>query len=219
MIDWSQAIDLYCERTGVGFWNEPLNALSNLSFVFAGCFGLWRYNRLKSFWVNYLSALSILVGIGSFLFHTFANRWSHLADIIPIAIFMASFFAFTLRHILNCDKLKTTIGTILFVGLSILVERYQPRHLLNGSLGYIHGILFLILISIYLKKIKHTLWKNYFLATGVFIIALSFRTIDHGVCTWMQVGTHFLWHLTNGILLGILIIISATCMLEKNHES
>lgn len=26
-------IDLYCERTAVGFWNEPINALSNIAFV------------------------------------------------------------------------------------------------------------------------------------------------------------------------------------------
>ncbi|WP_146345005.1 hypothetical protein [Falsiphaeobacter marinintestinus] len=28
-------IDLYCERTGPGFWGEPVNALSNLTFAAA----------------------------------------------------------------------------------------------------------------------------------------------------------------------------------------
>jgi hypothetical protein len=26
-------LDLYCERTAPGLWNEPLNALTNLAFI------------------------------------------------------------------------------------------------------------------------------------------------------------------------------------------
>lgn len=28
-------IDIYCERTAQGFWNEPLNALTNAAFLIA----------------------------------------------------------------------------------------------------------------------------------------------------------------------------------------
>lgn len=31
-MDWMLYVDLYCERTAPGVWNEPLNALSNLAF-------------------------------------------------------------------------------------------------------------------------------------------------------------------------------------------
>lgn len=31
-MDWVAAVDIYCERTSAGFWAEPINALSNLSF-------------------------------------------------------------------------------------------------------------------------------------------------------------------------------------------
>jgi hypothetical protein len=32
---WSTPVDLYCERTDPSFWAEPINALSNLSFLLA----------------------------------------------------------------------------------------------------------------------------------------------------------------------------------------
>ncbi len=34
-MDWFQAVDIYCERTSAAFWAEPVNALSNLSFIAA----------------------------------------------------------------------------------------------------------------------------------------------------------------------------------------
>ena len=32
---WFEPVDLYCERTDPGYWSEPLNALSNASFILA----------------------------------------------------------------------------------------------------------------------------------------------------------------------------------------
>ena len=37
--DLQTRFDLYCERTGVEFWSEPVNALTNLAFVVAGLWG------------------------------------------------------------------------------------------------------------------------------------------------------------------------------------
>ena len=28
-VDWSGAVNSYCERTGPGYWSEPVNAFSN----------------------------------------------------------------------------------------------------------------------------------------------------------------------------------------------
>lgn len=205
MIDWNQAIDFYCERTSVGFWAEPLNAISNLSFVFAGIYGIKNIPTNNSRWLKALSLLAICVGIGSFLFHTFANKWSHLADIIPIGIFMATFIGFTANKIFKQGPFQTLMFVLAFIVLSVLVERYQPRHLLNGSLGYVHGITALIILSAYLRRISHPLTKYFLTATLIFSTSLIFRTIDHNVCSWLSVGTHFLWHTFNGLLMYVLL--------------
>ena len=42
-------IDLYCERTAPGLWEEPINALTNLSFFVAAWFA-WRLDSPPSPW-------------------------------------------------------------------------------------------------------------------------------------------------------------------------
>ena len=34
-MDWFAPIDIYCERTAPGFWDEPFNALTNAAFLIA----------------------------------------------------------------------------------------------------------------------------------------------------------------------------------------
>ncbi len=34
-MDWSRAVNSYCERTDPGFWSEPVNALTNAAFLVA----------------------------------------------------------------------------------------------------------------------------------------------------------------------------------------
>ncbi len=88
MINWFTNIDLYCERLTPNFWAEPFNAISNISFIIAGIFALYSAKKLNKLDVSIqiLSVLTIFIGIGSFLFHTFANTWSSFADVVPISL-------------------------------------------------------------------------------------------------------------------------------------
>ena len=36
-------------------------------------------------------------------------------------------------------------------------------------------------------------------------MSLFFRTVDDAVCGAVPVGTHFLWHILNGVMLGWMI--------------
>ena len=91
-MDWTAAIDLYCERTSASFWAEPANAWSNLAFPAAALWATAAARRkggaTRAYWA--LVVLAALIGVGSFLFHTFANVWSEYADTIPIWIFVAA---------------------------------------------------------------------------------------------------------------------------------
>ena len=44
-------------------------------------------------------------------------------------------------------------------------------------------------------------------AAAVFVVSLGFRTIDLLVCTQVPIGTHFVWHLLNGVVVGGLIVL------------
>ncbi len=86
-------IDLYCERIGPGFWAEPANALTNLAFPVVA-WASWRMIRRSgtgSIGPSWLVALVISIGIGSFLFHTFATGWAQVLDVVPILLFQISY--------------------------------------------------------------------------------------------------------------------------------
>ena len=62
-------MDAYCERVGPGLLAEPLNAVSNISFLLAAWAAWVLANRTGtlSAGVRALIALAALVGIGSIL--------------------------------------------------------------------------------------------------------------------------------------------------------
>src|SRR5262245_52912209 len=85
----------YCERIngGPGLLGEPVNAATN-AVVFVAAGAAWYLgNRRKALsgelWV--LIGLSVAVGIGSTLWHTFETPWAHHLDVYPILLFQLSF--------------------------------------------------------------------------------------------------------------------------------
>lgn len=111
-MDWFTPIDIYCERISAAFWAEPLNAVSNLAFILAALWG-WieakRRDRLDPM-TMVLILLAGMIGVGSFLFHTFANAWSSLADVIPIWTFVLLFVLVALRRVAGIRPGRIGIG-------------------------------------------------------------------------------------------------------------
>ena len=71
-------IDLYCERVGPEMLAEPFNAFSNGAF-FVTAWLLWRRMRQHDAWSSGalpLITLIVAIGIGSSLFHTYAQGWA-----------------------------------------------------------------------------------------------------------------------------------------------
>jgi hypothetical protein len=43
------------------------------------------------------------------------------------------------------------------------------------------------------------------IGAGILVLSLAFRTLDLRVCAGFPLGTHFLWHLLNAVMLGWMI--------------
>jgi hypothetical protein len=214
---WFQPIDLYCERTDPGFWSEPLNALSNASFILAAgvAFLLWRRAGGRDVAGLWLIAAVAIVGTGSFLFHTFATRWSMLADVIPIAVFVYSYVVFALRRYLGLGWPAVLAATGAFALLDFNFARLWTALFgdvtLNGSIRYLPAAMALIIVGALCAiggdrtERSRIATRALFGAMAVFGVSLTFRSIDQEVCGSIPTGTHVLWHLLNGLVLFILI--------------
>lgn len=192
-------MDLYCERCGQpGFWAEPLNALSNVSFLIAAFFA-WRSanrHRNHSSELRILIALAAVVGVGSFLFHTLATVWAMYLDVIPILLFQLDFIWLYARRQMGLNHAKSAL--LLFFLLASSLPLLPLRDVMNGSLSYLPAWLMLLGFAFYhIRQSKHQPWQLMIAAILLFV-ALTFRTIDKGVCDTLPQGTHFLWHLING---------------------
>jgi hypothetical protein len=194
-------IDLYCERLIPGLWSEPLNAISNVSF-FIAAWAIWQVARrqqkiLSGIWI--LIALATSIGIGSFLFHTFATQWANLLDVISILLFQLCFIWLYSRRVVRMNQGYAGVLLAGFFFVSDVSKQFTT--LLNGSLSYAPA--FLVLLGFGLYHYRQQKREPFILlaATGVFLLALAFRTLDREICPLFLTGTHFLWHLCNGVVL------------------
>lgn len=204
-MDWSRPVDLYCERTDPSFWAEPVNAITNASFLIAAlvAFIQWRRKDAGDWPVLLLIVITAVIGVGSFIFHTVATRGAALFDTVPIAVFIYGYLFFALRRYLGLSLVMAAGLLIAFVAASYAESVVVPRGALNGSHAYLPALAATFVIGfLTLKRRAGPL----IIAAGVTIaVSLTFRSIDMAVCETFPLGTHFLWHSLNGLGLYLLL--------------
>ena len=211
-------IDLYCERTGPGFWNEPLNAVSNGAFLVAAAWG-WADARRRGgpdLAEAVLIVLAALIGVGSFLFHTIPNGWTELADVIPIWSFVACYVLVTIHRMSGGSLAETARIAGIVLAITAAVFWFTSEDVttdtdavtvgpLNGSLQYLPALLALAVFAVVSWWQRHPARTYVAGAALTFAVSLGFRTIDLAICPSVAIGSHFLWHLLNGLMIGLLL--------------
>lgn len=217
--DFFAAVDHYCERIDPSFWSEPLNAVTNATFLVAAAYAfvLWQRAEKRDGPSLWLITVTAIVGIGSFLFHTFANRWSLLADVIPIAVFIYSYFLLALRRYLGLGLVAAILITAAFAAFNMNFDRIWfaviGPYSLNGSIGYLPAAMALVVVGgSALSKSSTEAGRGLLLAAATFALSLTFRSVDEAVCTAFPMGTHFLWHALNA---AVLFVLMRTAILDR----
>src|SRR5579871_1798712 len=123
----------YCERTGSGLFDEPVNAVTNAAFFIAawGAWSLARRRNVLSAELWLLIALSVAVGVGSTLWHTFATPWARPLDVIPILLFQLGFIWIYGRRQAGLTGRVVAIVAAVYLGLALWGREY--RAWLNGG--------------------------------------------------------------------------------------
>jgi uncharacterized membrane protein len=223
-----EKIFLYCERgQDPSFWAEPFNAVTNAAFIIAALVAACDYRAApperRTLAAASLVALTFVIGVGSFLFHTYATQWASLADRIPIALFMLAYFTFLMRRFLALNWAVVVIALAAFYaslkyagsiqcnyeGLFPITAHAGAR-CLNGTVAYAPAFLALLGSAAVLALASHPAGRSIALASVVFLASMTLRTVDLELCELTRmgghlVGSHFLWHVLNALTLYILL--------------
>ncbi|WP_299553446.1 ceramidase domain-containing protein [uncultured Tateyamaria sp.] len=197
-------IDGYCERLGPGYWAEPVNAVTNAAFVIAA---LWMWRRSAG--VPMARALSVtlgLIGIGSYLFHTHAQVWAAIADVAPIGVFILVYLFAVNRDVWGMRPWLAGAATAAFIPYAALtVPVFQGLPVLGVSAGYIPVPVLILIYAALLWRRAPVLARGFVIGAVILFLSLTARSVDGMLCAQIPMGTHFLWHILNGIMLGWMI--------------
>ena len=166
--------------------------------MLAAAFALALAIRQKSITRSTITLISLAatIGCGSFLFHTMPSFQTMWLDIIPILLFQIFFLWLITRKLLSSNIYLAAGMVVIVVGSSCALLPFQKP--LNGSLFYIPSLVAMAAYGFLWAKRSQT--EPYLLsgAAYFFAIAIIARSSDWAV-PW-PLGTHFLWHLLNGVV-------------------
>jgi hypothetical protein len=203
-MDWTQQIDGYCERLSPTLWAEPVNAVTNLAFIIAAVIMWRRAGGVPS--ARVLAGILMLIGIGSFLFHTHATVWAALMDVVPIAVFVLTYLYLVNRWVLETGRAVAIVLTALFVPFAAIVTLgVSEVPFLRVSGSYWAVPLALVIYGMGLRRRYPDLVRGFWIGAAILVLSICLRSLDMAVCPGFPVGTHFAWHVLNGVMLGWMI--------------
>jgi hypothetical protein len=190
---------------GRGLLAEPINAASNAAFLLAAWL-LWRLARQRgalSAPIGLLLGLIVATGVGRTLFHTYATGWARWLDELPILLFQLAFLWFYARAVLHWPRVSAAALVV-----ELLVAAFGARgfpQFLNGSVTYAPaiGAIFALGPHHWLKCREEP--PLLLAAAGAFTLSLVLRAVDDAVCAAFPVGSHFLWHLLNAVVIYLAV--------------
>jgi hypothetical protein len=203
-------IDLHCERIQDGWFEEPFNTLSNLTF-FVVAYLLYRNhkNQHTPFLIKFFIAIIIIIGTGSIIFHSSARMWGALSDSIPIAIFAVTYvFAFA-RHILRAWWMAgfLVVGAYIatYFGVRYMYLGDIRGKMPDGYVSMIPSVYFMAGLTLLLYALKNSSALAFLKITLIAGLAVFFRTIDPMICEDFLIGSHFLWHMLAAAMIYMMV--------------
>lgn len=202
---WRQ-IDGYCERTDPSYWSEPVNAITNAAFLIAALV-LWR--RIGNAHMPLARALCVLlavIGVGSYLFHTHAQVWAAIADVLPIVGFSLLYIYAANRDYWGWPVWGAALGASAYIPYTAaLTPLFEALPFFAISSFYWPLPVLILAYAVLLRNRAPATARGLAIGAGILCVSLTARSIDEPLCAAVPLGTHFLWHVLNGVMLGWMI--------------
>lgn len=206
---------LYCETPPSilgAFPLEPWNAISSGVIVLFGLAALWIVRRRApaDLLLYAMTALLVVNGVGSILWHGLRTRWALNLDVIPALVFLVLMAIIWAKRV---SPWWQTVALVAFVLAAPLTFRFVAMDLsFYTRMGVSAAALTLAALWL--------IWRASVISApaaalgaaslGAAVVALGFRTLDPIACPDVPFGTHFLWHvfLSSAAFLGLLTLIA-----------
>ena len=186
-----------------------MNAVTNLAFVVAAVI-MWR----RSGGVPLARALCVIlgcIGVGSYLIHTHAQVWAAIADTTPIGLFILLYLFAITRDVWGMPWWAALVGTALFLPYAALtIPIWERVPILGVSAGYVPVPVLIVIYAVLLWSRHPQLARGFVAGAGLLMLSQLARSVDERVCMAVPLGTHFLWHLLNAVMLGWMIAVYVT---------
>lgn len=217
-MDWTQQFDGYCERTDFSFWAEPLNAWTNALYVIGGVYMLWRCRRNGLPITQVLGVTLVLIGIGSFLFHTFATAWASLADVAPIGAFILVYLFAVNRDVIGMKWWVAVLATSLFApyAAAVVWGANQLPFFRISNFYWAVPLLLLAYAPVVTRRNPATA-RGMVFGAALLSVSIAVRSVDEAWCHHWPHGTHIGWHFLNSIMLPKMIEVYRRHMLEAGR--
>ena len=203
-MDWTRAIDAYCERTDPSYWSEPVNAVTNLAFLVSAVI-MWRRCAGMT-GGRVLSVILFAIGIGSWLFHTHATPWAAMADTTPILLFTLVYIFLANRDFWGWPVWGAALGALAYIPYTaVLTPVFEALPFFTISSFYWPLPVLIFAYAALLRRRAPELAWNLAIGAGILCVSLTARSVDEPLCAAIPLGTHFLWHMLNAVMLGWMI--------------
>lgn len=215
-MNWAEQFDGYCERTDFTYWSEPINAVTNLAFILAALIMVRRVRGDIGGLV--LCAILFAIGVGSYLFHTHATAWAALTDVAPIGLFILVYLFLVNRSLLNWPLWLAILGTVAFAPYAaFLVPILNRLPFFEISNFYWTVPILLLIYAAVLRSSRPSLAGGFVIGAAILTLSITLRSVDELICQTIPLGSHFLWHCLNGLMLGYMIHVYATHVLAERE--
>ena len=204
---WSTAVDLYCERADPSFWAEPLNAVTNAAFLIAAAAATVALVSRREPDLAVLALIVVAAMVGYRVVCLSHGRHPQRGRTWTSFRSRSSSTAICCWRCAACCGIGWTWhprrpgvvrGRVTWA--CVRGAARIPQRLVCLSAGA-HGPA----LGGLPREGRRTQRGTIFLAAGLFALSLSFRTIDLTICAVFPLGTHFIWHSLNAVVLYLLL--------------
>ena len=210
----------FCEGVYNGGQLEILNVISSLFFVVVGVWHL--YNIGNDYELVPICLETVLVGIGSVLFHSIPKRIFQMTDELPMILLIISSIKLMHHHMYLYRRYNRNLYYFLYFCVDVMLCCVVIFNVFSMYF-LVFEVMYIVMILVYVCMV---LWGNWEMrrdvmkVVGIGVFAFLFWLIDQHLCNWFlgKFSLHFFWHLGMSLVVYNFVVFYRVIKLQHNNK-